>query len=242
MNTVLREAEAPTIEDRSVAAVSRLRGLADHPAHGILEWSRPVPSAAFSRKDVRLPGFADAVATAADHGFVPFIRPVGGHVVLYDESWLVLDLFVRSDDPRSGTTARFRTLGAVLAEGLTRLGVDARLGAVPGEYCPGQWSVNAGGCTKLIGTGQRLVRDSWLFTAVIAVQDPGVSREAMTDVYDTLDLPMDPATIGSLSQAVPGATHHDVIEVLGDALAEALPLGPASSAFEREVTSPWDPR
>jgi len=37
---------------------------------------------------------------------------------------------------------------------------------VPGEYCPGEFSINDGHGHKLIGTAQRLVRGAWLFGTV----------------------------------------------------------------------------
>jgi hypothetical protein len=45
--------------------------------------------------------------------------------------------------------------------------VDARVDEVPGECCPGAESVNARGQVKLVGTAQRLVRDAWMFSAVV---------------------------------------------------------------------------
>ena len=36
-----------------------------------------------------------------------------------------------------------RCLAGIVAAALRSLGVDARVGEVPGEYCPGAWSVNA---------------------------------------------------------------------------------------------------
>ena len=71
------------------------------------------------------------------------------------------------------------------------LGVDARLGAVPGEYCPGAHSVNARGTEKLVGTAQRMVPGAWLFSSLVVVGDEDrlrpVSREVPGLDVDTVE-------------------------------------------------------
>ena len=64
---------------------------------------------------------------------------------------------VPDDEPRAGIHARFERTAGRLAAALARLGVDARVGEVAGEYCPGRYSVNARGAVKLAGIGQRVV-------------------------------------------------------------------------------------
>ena len=77
----------------------------------------------------------------------------------------------RSTIPATGTHDRFATRGSGSRARSQRLGVDARVGEVPGEYCPGAYSVNARGRVKLIGTAQRLVRGAALLGASIVVGD-----------------------------------------------------------------------
>ncbi|MGD9957500.1 MAG: lipoate--protein ligase family protein [Candidatus Nanopelagicales bacterium] len=240
--TALLEGAPAHVEDRTAAAVARLREVAASDSWGVLEWGRPGRSAAFSRRDERSAGFADAVESVRLRGFEPFVRPVGGRLACYHDGSLVLDLLVRNADPRPGTTARFRVLADTIAVGLGRLGVDARTGAVPDEYCPGEWSVNAGGRTKLVGTGQRLVRGAVLLTAVIVVGDPEPLAEAMGDAYKRLGLAFDPRSVGSVSQSVPGVTLADVEDAVGGALAERLRLSAPDLVSGRELPTPWDPR
>ena len=233
---------AGPVEDRVPVTKRRLEAVAGGEAHGSLEWDRPSASAAFSRRDVSAPGFADAVRAMRARGFTPFVRPVGGRMAAYHHGALVIDLLVRDADPRAGTTARFRGLACALTVGLRRLGVDARVGAVPGEYCPGTWSVNAGGRHKLVGTGQRLAQGAVLVTAVIVVGDAEPLREAMTEAYDLLGLELDATTVGSVSDVVPGVTLDDVEQSLGAALAEALVLNEPDRLGARTLLAPWDLR
>ena len=75
---------------------------------------------------------------------------------------------------------------------------------MPGEYCPGAHSVNARGVVKLVGTGQRVVRNAWLFSTLIVLGDDDVLRDLLTDIYRLLELPFDPVSVGSLSSETDG--------------------------------------
>ena len=235
-------AAVPDVVDRAPGTTARLRGLAESGSPGALEWTCPGPSAAFSRRDAALPGFDRAVASVRARGYEPFVRPVGGRLAVYGEGSLVLDVVTRSGDPRPGTTTRFRLMSEAISTGLRRLGVDARVGEVPGEYCPGEWSVNAQGRVKLVGTGQRLTRDALLVTAVIVVGHHEPLAEAMTDAYSHLGHALDPRTVGSVSAFVPGVTLSDVTDAVGDALAETMSLDHPDLVGGRRLLEPWDPR
>lgn len=236
------EMAVSAVADRTADTIIRLVDLTDSGEWGSLEWTSPRPSAAFSRRDVHLPGFASAVSAVRARGFEPFIRPVGGRLAVYHEGALVLDLVGRSSDPRPGTTTRFQLASEAIARGLRRLGVDARVGEIPGEYCPGRWSINGHGRSKLVGTGQRLTRSAYLFTAVIVVGDAEPLREAMADAYRCLELPLDPRTVGSVSEYVPGVRLDEVVDAVGGALAEIVPLDGPDLMSCRRLLDPWDPR
>ncbi len=177
------------------------------------------PTAAFSRRDTLLPGYGAAAALAASSGFEPVVRPVGGHLAAYDEGSLVVHLWGAHPDPRRDLQARFRLVGEALADAAAELGVpDPRVGAVPGEYCDGAWSVNSGGRAKLAGTGQRLFRGGYLFCAVVTVTRPEPVRALLAAAYEELGLPLDPATVGCLADHAPGVTVADAREVVAAAL------------------------
>ena len=127
------------------------------------------------------------------------------------------------DDPVVGTHDRFRDEGERLAGALRTLGVDARVGEVPGEYCPGAYSVNARGRVKLIGTAQRLVRGGALLGASIVVGDGAGVRAVLDDVYAALEFDWDATTAGAIDEEVPGlsldAVERAVIAAFGGARA-----------------------
>lgn len=202
---------------------------------GWLRVYRPAPAVAFSRRDAVHPGFERAVRAADEHGFTPVLRAPGGRAAAYHQGALCLELVVADPDARSGTTERFVELADVLVEALTSLGVDARVGAVPGEYCPGQFSVNGAGRTKLAGTAQRVVRGGWFLGAVLLVDDVAPVRRVIWSVYRELDLACDVATVGSVSQLQGGITVDDVSVALFACLARRLPLVAASPPADLPV-------
>lgn len=191
---------------------------------------RIVPPAAsvvaFGRVDVRRPGFGDAAEACREHGFEPVVRSVGGRAAALTPQSLLVDLVVPEPDPGRRMRRRFEEYGALISGVLADLGVDARVGEVPGEFCPGAYSVNARGAAKLVGTAQRVVRRAWLFSAVVVVDGADRVAGVLSSVYDCLGLPFDPAAVGSVAREVPGIG----VETLTVALAAAF--GPAEGMVE----------
>jgi octanoyl-[GcvH]:protein N-octanoyltransferase len=167
---------------------------------------RPLPTVAFGRRDSFLPGFAGAAAAAERHGFEPVIRSAGGRAAAYHQECLVIDEIVPARDAMAEVDARFAAQAESQAQALRGLGIDARVGEVPGEYCPGRFSVNARGQTKLIGAAQRIISGAWLFSTVVVVDGAPRVRAVLEDVYDALGLEWDPASVGSIAAELPGIT------------------------------------
>src|SRR3954454_8652305 len=163
---------------------------------------RPAPAVAFGKLDTLRPGYGAALEAARAHGYEPVLRLPGGHAAAYNQESLCIDVVWALDDPIPGTHDRFATEGARLAGALRTLGVDARVGEVRGEYCPGEYSVNARGKVKLVGTAQRVVRGAALLGASIVVRDGAGVREVLRDVYEKLELDWDNSTAGSVAEEV----------------------------------------
>jgi octanoyl-[GcvH]:protein N-octanoyltransferase len=178
---------------------------------------RPAPTVAFGRLDALRPGFAAAVAAARAHGFTPVLRAPGGHAVAYHERSLAIDEVTGSDDPIAGMQDRFARSAARLAGALRAVGVDSRVGRVPDEFCPGDFTVNARGAVKLVGTAQRVVRRASLLAASVVVLDAGPVREVLRDVYRALELDWAPATAGAVADEVAGVTVDDAERAVLDA-------------------------
>ncbi|HEY6526131.1 MAG TPA: hypothetical protein VIY10_20265 [Solirubrobacteraceae bacterium] len=189
---------------------------------------RPAPTVAFGRRDGFLDGFIDASRAAANAGFTPAIRSAGGRAAAYHGQCLVIDEIVPARDAMADVDARFAAEAESQAQALRDLGVDARVGEVPGEYCPGPFSVNAGGQTKLIGAAQRIISGAWLFSSVVVVGDARLVRDVLVDVYAALGLEWDPGSVGAVADELPGATVDDVQAALLAHLADRYRLMPSS--------------
>lgn len=188
-------------------AQAMLRRVSRGEAGSMLRVYRPTGSVvAFGRRDVRLDGFPRAVEAVRRAGFTPCVRASGGRAVAYTDAALVVDHVGPDPEWPSNLEARFRQFGELWAGVLRGFGVDARVGEVPGEYCPGAHSVNARGVVKLVGTAQRMVRGAWLFSAVVVLDGAEVLRPLLRELYDALHLPFADSTVGSLVEEVDGVT------------------------------------
>jgi octanoyl-[GcvH]:protein N-octanoyltransferase len=202
--------------------------IADGRRGPVLRCYRPPPTVAFGRRDRLLAGFKRAAVAAQRCGFAPVVRGAGGRAAAYDEGCLVFDEIMPATDAMSGIRERFAAEAARQAQALRSLGVDARVGEVPGEYCPGEFSVNARAQTKLIGSAQRIVRGAWLFSSVVVVRPTGGLRTVLEDVYAALGLDWDPATAGSVADEVPDVSIEDVQRALLGHYAQRYRLIPGS--------------
>ena len=199
---------------------------------------RPAPTVAFGRLDALRPGFAAAVAAARRHGFEPVLRAPGGHAVAYHEGCLGIDELLGEADPIAGMHDRFASSGDLIARALRSLGVDARVGPVPREFCPGEFTVNARGAVKLVGTAQRVLRHASLRAASVAVSGADRLRSVLVDVYEALELDMDPATVGAVGDEVAGVgvdeVERAVVAAYGSMAEAPLPAATLALASELE--------
>jgi hypothetical protein len=194
------------------------QGAARVPATGWLRMYRPVPTVGFSRLDTRARHYSRAVAAAQGHGFEAAVRSPGGRAAAYHRSCLCFEL-VLPDPGRRSPAEAMSALGDLLAGVLRWLGVDARVGEVPGEYCPGRFSVNAGGVAKIVGTAGRRVRGGILLGGSVIVADAGPIRDVLAEVYPALGLTVDLVTVAAAADV--GCTV-DSVDAMGDALLSAL--------------------
>jgi octanoyl-[GcvH]:protein N-octanoyltransferase len=160
---------------------------------------RPGPLVAFGPRDRVVPGFAKAVEAARGRGFESVLRLAGGRAAVFHQDTMAFSWVIPDPEPRQGITARFEEISSIIAGAFRRLGVDARVGEIPGEYCPGAHSVNARGKTKLMGVGQRLVQHAAHVGGVVVVDGGDRIRDVLLPVYDALGLAWDPMTVGSLA-------------------------------------------
>ncbi len=185
---------------------------------------RPARELAFSKQDRAASGFERAIEAARAAGFEPVVRLAGGRAAGFHEGTLALAWASPQERPVEGTRERFEWFAGICTRALRRLGVDARVGEVEGEYCPGAWSINAGGRTKLAGIGQRMIAGGAHAGCVLVVTDSGLLRSALEPVYAALELDWDPATTGALEDEVPGIGLADAEQAIVVELGESYEL------------------
>jgi len=196
----------------------------------------PTRTLSFGRLDAIRPGFAAAVVAARTHGFTPVVRGAGGRAAAYNEHTLVLETVSPDSEGMAGLRPRFQRMAASIVAVLRDLGADARIGPVPGEYCPGDWTVNGGGRVKLAGTAQRFVKGAWLFGAELVVADPQPVRAVLTDVNAALGMEFDPRTAASLVDLIPGVSLEQVRSAFITSLGKTVELA-MNSELEVEARS-----
>jgi len=158
----------------------------------------PARMVAFGRQDSAADGYKAAAVEARQRGFAAIERLAGGRAAVFHPgtisfSWTVPDL-----EARAGITIRFKEIADIVAAALERLGVDVHIGEIPGEYCPGTYSVNARGRRKIMGVGQRVIRGAAHVGGVIVVNDSAAVRDVLVPVYKALEMPWQPDTAGSV--------------------------------------------
>ncbi|HEX2025174.1 MAG TPA: lipoate--protein ligase family protein, partial [Actinomycetota bacterium] len=185
---------------------------------------RPGRVIGFGPRDRVAAGFGAAVEAARERGFGAVERLAGGRAAVFHEGTLALSWAIPDPDARAGIRPRFELLSDLVVDALRGLGIDARIGEVPGEYCPGEHSVNARGRTKLMGVGQRVVDGAAHVGGVIVVDGAEVIRETLVPVYRALEIDWDPETVGSLAAEVPGLTWDRARSALEAAFAKRFDL------------------
>jgi octanoyl-[GcvH]:protein N-octanoyltransferase len=180
----------------------------------ILRFRRPRPTAAFSPQDTTHPDYQHIREQARASGFEPIERGTGGRLTIYDEQALAITLIWPHPDPHLHTMARYKVFSGVIAKALSNLGIDARIGELPDEYCPGKFSINAAGHVKLVGIAQRMNRRCVQMGAIIAVERSEKACAAIAAAYRAMDLAFDPKTYGAASDYAPSLSYSQAARVL----------------------------
>jgi len=190
-----RAATAEADRERTGAMLGRT-GETGEPA--VRVW-RPGRQVAFGRREAAEPGYDRARDAARALGFTPVERRVGGRAVAYTGTTLAFAHAVPVADARTGLADRYEQTTERLRRALADLGVEAGAGEPPDSFCPGTHSLQSGG--KLVGVAQRVRTDAALVAGCVLVADREELASALAAVYDALDQPFDPESVGSVAAA-----------------------------------------
>jgi octanoyl-[GcvH]:protein N-octanoyltransferase len=164
---------------------------------------------AFGRRDTNEQEYDDARAAAAERGFPPVERSVGGRAVAYTGSTVAFAALEPTDESRTGLTERYEEAVDTVVTALGSLGVDAERGEPPDSFCPGDYSVQAPYSSgdgqrrpgKLAGIAQRVTAGAAMVSGVVTVADRPEIRAVLDPVYDALGVSFDPESVGSVAAA-----------------------------------------
>lgn len=193
----------------------------------------PGATLAFGRQDLREPGYPAAVGVARAAGFAAVQRLAGGRAAVFHPDTLAFSHEVPDPAPRRGIHERFFAISDLMRAALRRLGVDARVGEVPGEYCPGAYSINARGTRKIVGMGQRLVTGAAHVGGVVVAAGSDRVRHVLVPVYAALGIPWQPSSVGSVEDEIGPISADVVVEAIIDELALRYDL--VDGHFNRET-------
>jgi len=191
-----------------------LRGAAGGAVAESLRLHQPGFIVAFGRQDVVNPGYEAAVAASRAAGYEAIERLAGGRAAVFHPGTIAFAWTIPAPLPRETIKPRFESLTSTLLAAFRALGADARVGEVPGEYCPGAYSINVSGHHKVMGTGQRIIGRAAHVGGVIVVEGGDRIADVLIPVYEALDLQWNPATSGDLAGAAPGITRQDVMAAI----------------------------
>jgi len=208
---------------------------------------RPGRIVTFGRRDAVCRGYPEALAATRAAGYEAVERLAGGRAAAYNGAAVNLSRARSDPNPAGGTRARFAEMAELIRAALASLGVDARVGEVPGEYCPGAYSVNARGRVKLAGIGQRLVKGGAHVGCVIVAGGAEELREVLVPVYEALEIEWEPGTVGCVGDEVGGTTASDVEAALLAQLEQRFEVSEArldagTEALAAELTPRHRPR
>lgn len=182
----------------------------------------PVPTAAFSRRDRLRPGADRASEIARAAGFRPWRRAAGGRFTAYDSWSLVVEVIQPHSRRFTEPRRRFEVYTGALRDALSGFADDVRVGEVPGEFCPGEFSLNLGGRRKVVGVAQRSTKDAWLVSSVVNVTWSRDAALMIDDVYQELGYEWAPETFGSLADGGGVPCPAEVSRALVTRLLEAM--------------------
>jgi octanoyl-[GcvH]:protein N-octanoyltransferase len=183
------------------------------------------PTVAFSARDLRSPGIAAATQIARAAGFACAVRSPGGRMVAYDSGAVIIDHVTHVAGQGTTSAASFAENATNHVRVLRSLGdIDARVGEVESEYCPGEFSINVAGTAKVLGSAQRIAAGAALFSTVVQVEMSESVRQVLIAVSAALGYPLRTTSIAGLTDFAAGLTSSQVADALRADYRERLAL------------------
>lgn len=176
----------------------------------------PPRQVAFGRRDRVADGYERAERAAQSRGYPTVLRETGGRAVAFTGDVLAFARVEPAAAAKMGTGDRYERTLRDLESALAGLDVDPERGEPPASFCPGTRSLSTGG--KLVGLAQRVRAEVAVVGGVLVLRNEGAMTTVLEPVYAALDVPFDPASVGSLAGSGGVSDHERVRSTVEDAL------------------------
>jgi octanoyl-[GcvH]:protein N-octanoyltransferase len=133
---------------------------------------RPGRHVGVTRRDTLRPGFDEAVRAAYEEDYPVLVRAAGGGAIAAGRGTFGFSIVRPAEDTRRDPRKRYDEAAALVLGAFSRLGVDAGVGEVRGEFCPGDHSIRIGDFesgTKVVGIAQRITRKATSVGGIVLV-------------------------------------------------------------------------
>lgn len=217
---LVRGSVTDVTRDRSVT--NALVDIASETGDPVVRVWTPPRQIAFGRRDTTADGYDRARAIAAERGYEPIERSVGGSAVAYTGGTVAFAHAIPIDGGRSGIDRRYRAATDSLVRALGDVGATVSRGEPDRSFCPGDHSIRGSG--KIVGIAQRVRKSSALVGGCVIVRssDRASIADVLESVYAELDIPFDPDSIGSVADAGGPDDERPVIDALEDVLTDGV--------------------
>lgn len=159
-----------------------------------------------TRRDTFRPGFDEAVRACYEEGYPVLVRGSGGGATAADGGTFGFSVIrpVAGREADRGIRDRYDEAAALVLGAFARLGVEAEIGEVRDEFCPGDHSIRVGGWRdgmKVVGIAQRITRRATSVGGIVLVHGEKELARVLERVYGAMSLPFRPGGVGSLRRA-----------------------------------------
>jgi octanoyl-[GcvH]:protein N-octanoyltransferase len=168
-------------------------------------------------RDTFRPGFADAVRASREEGYPVLVRSSGGGATAAHYGTFGFSIIrpATAGEPRRTVRDRYDEAAALVLGAFSRLGIQAEIGEIRDEFCPGDHSIRVGSWEdgeKVVGIAQRLTRRATSVGGIVLVEGEEELAHVLERVYAAMRLPFRPESVGSLSRAGGRAGVREVID------------------------------